>query len=152
MLSIWLPCRSTGYSRCFLPRAQAVSDTAREHVARGPGAGPAGGDLGYWHVCGSVEHRNAVRVHYCVGRGGSSAKDAAGTRACVPGAAVTGDAGDFCSFLPLGLMLGLPLEAWIRFFVWLGIGVVLYSLYGRRRSPLLRGEHVTRVARLPGVL
>src|SRR3954449_11626806 len=36
----------------------------------------------------------------------------------------------------LGLMLGLPLETWIRFFVWLGIGLVLYSGYGRKRSPL----------------
>ena len=35
-----------------------------------------------------------------------------------------------------GLMLGLPLETWIRFFVWLVIGLVIYAVYSRRRSPL----------------
>ncbi|MCU1292823.1 MAG: amino acid permease-associated region [Bryobacterales bacterium] len=35
-----------------------------------------------------------------------------------------------------GLMLGLPLETWIRFFVWLIIGLVIYFGYSRRRSPL----------------
>lgn len=36
----------------------------------------------------------------------------------------------------LGLMLGLPLETWIRFVVWLVIGLFIYGLYSRRRSPL----------------
>jgi len=36
----------------------------------------------------------------------------------------------------LGLMLGLPLETWIRFFVWLAIGLVIYISYSRKRSPL----------------
>ena len=35
-----------------------------------------------------------------------------------------------------GLMLGLPLETWIRFVVWLIIGLVIYFGYSRRRSPL----------------
>jgi APA family basic amino acid/polyamine antiporter len=34
------------------------------------------------------------------------------------------------------LMLGLPLETWIRFFVWLIIGLAIYIWYGRKRSPL----------------
>jgi APA family basic amino acid/polyamine antiporter len=34
------------------------------------------------------------------------------------------------------LMLGLPLETWIRFFVWLGVGLVIYFSYGRYRSEL----------------
>ncbi len=49
----------------------------------------------------------------------------------------------FCPVTPIisvvccfGLMLGLPLETWIRFFVWLAIGLVIYSSYSRRRSPL----------------
>ncbi|HEX4750968.1 MAG TPA: amino acid permease [Bryobacteraceae bacterium] len=35
-----------------------------------------------------------------------------------------------------GLMLGLPLETWIRFVVWLLIGLVIYCAYSRKRSPL----------------
>jgi APA family basic amino acid/polyamine antiporter len=34
----------------------------------------------------------------------------------------------------LVLMLGLPLETWLRFFVWLVIGLVIYFLYGMRRT------------------
>ena len=35
-----------------------------------------------------------------------------------------------------GLMLGLPLETWIRFVVWLIAGLFIYILYSRKRSPL----------------
>ncbi|MFL6464391.1 MAG: amino acid permease [Bryobacteraceae bacterium] len=49
----------------------------------------------------------------------------------------------FCPVTPaisvlccLGLMLGLPLETWIRFVVWLVIGLVIYGTYSRKRSPL----------------
>src|SRR4051812_20708206 len=42
-----------------------------------------------------------------------------------------------CSMLCcLGLMVGLPLMAWMCFFIWLLIGLVIYSAYSRRRSPL----------------
>ena len=34
------------------------------------------------------------------------------------------------------LMAGLPLENWIRFFVWLAIGLVIYFTYSRKRSAL----------------
>src|SRR5262249_36235608 len=34
------------------------------------------------------------------------------------------------------LMAGLPIMNWIRFFVWLGIGLVIYFLYSRKRSTL----------------
>ncbi len=36
-----------------------------------------------------------------------------------------------CCFV---LMLSLPLETWIRFFVWLGIGMVIYFFYGKKRA------------------
>jgi len=36
----------------------------------------------------------------------------------------------------LVLMLALPLETWIRFFVWLTIGLGIYFLFGRRHSVL----------------
>ena len=36
----------------------------------------------------------------------------------------------------LVLMLGLTLENWIRFFVWLAIGLVIYFAYSRKRSTL----------------
>jgi len=35
----------------------------------------------------------------------------------------------------LVLMLSLPLETWIRFFVWLAIGLAIYFLYSRKRVP-----------------
>jgi APA family basic amino acid/polyamine antiporter len=38
------------------------------------------------------------------------------------------------------LMAGLPIMNWIRFFVWMAIGLVIYYNYGRRRSTL-RADH-----------
>ncbi|HEX6589743.1 MAG TPA: amino acid permease [Longimicrobiales bacterium] len=40
----------------------------------------------------------------------------------------------------LGLMLGLPLDTWIRFGLWLLVGLVIYYLYGRKHSVLRRKE------------
>jgi len=34
------------------------------------------------------------------------------------------------------LMISLPLETWVRFFAWLGIGLVIYFTFGRQRSNL----------------
>jgi APA family basic amino acid/polyamine antiporter len=34
----------------------------------------------------------------------------------------------------LYLMLNLPGETWLRFVVWMVLGVLLYFFYGRRRS------------------
>jgi basic amino acid/polyamine antiporter, APA family len=43
-------------------------------------------------------------------------------------------------FLSIGccliLMMGLPLLTWIRFFVWLAIGLVIYFFFGKRHSAL----------------
>ncbi len=38
------------------------------------------------------------------------------------------------------LMMALPLETWIRFFVWLGIGLVIYYFFGRKHSVLETGQ------------
>jgi len=40
------------------------------------------------------------------------------------------------------LMLSLPIETWIRFFVWLAIGLCIYFLYGIRHSKLRHGIDV----------
>lgn len=39
----------------------------------------------------------------------------------------------------LWIARGLPTVTWIRFVVWMGLGLVLYFLYGRRRSALREG-------------
>ena len=36
--------------------------------------------------------------------------------------------------ISLGLMLGLPIQTWLRLFVWLVIGMAIYFGYGRRHS------------------
>jgi APA family basic amino acid/polyamine antiporter len=42
-------------------------------------------------------------------------------------------------FLCFVLMLSLPVLTWVRFFAWLGIGLLIYFLYGVRHSKLRRG-------------
>ena len=39
----------------------------------------------------------------------------------------------------LVLMVSLPLETWVRFFVWLGIGLVIYFLFGKKHSEFAAG-------------
>ena len=53
----------------------------------------------------------------------------------------------FCVFL----MARLPMVTWIRFFVWLAIGLVIYFTYGRypqprrpRRRPLKSGVGISK--------
>jgi APA family basic amino acid/polyamine antiporter len=40
----------------------------------------------------------------------------------------------------LWLMLNLPLETWGRFVAWMVLGLVVYFLYGARKSRLARNE------------
>ena len=43
----------------------------------------------------------------------------------------------------VGVMLGLPREAWYRFGIWLAIGLALYASYGYRRSRLRASSPAT---------
>jgi APA family basic amino acid/polyamine antiporter len=45
-------------------------------------------------------------------------------------------------FFCTALMLSLPILTWIRFFIWLAIGMVIYFLYGIRKSRLGQGIDV----------
>lgn len=48
----------------------------------------------------------------------------------------------------LWLMLSLPVITWVRFLVWLDLGMLIYWFYGRRQSPLAdRAEQLARPAR-----
>jgi APA family basic amino acid/polyamine antiporter len=40
----------------------------------------------------------------------------------------------------LYLMVSLPARTWVRFVIWLAIGLVIYLFYGRKRSRLALGE------------
>ena len=42
-------------------------------------------------------------------------------------------------FLCGALMLSLPIETWLRFFIWLGLGLLIYFLYSVRHSRLRQG-------------
>ena len=39
----------------------------------------------------------------------------------------------------LWLMLNLPLETWLRFLIWMVVGIAIYLAYGRSHSRLARG-------------
>jgi len=47
----------------------------------------------------------------------------------------------------LTLMVFLPAATWVRFGVWMAIGLVVYFAYGMRKSRLARGEDVEETAR-----
>jgi hypothetical protein len=38
----------------------------------------------------------------------------------------------FCLYL----MIEIPAKSWVVFFIWMGVGLSIYMLYGRRRSKL----------------
>ncbi|WP_369258322.1 amino acid permease [Geodermatophilus amargosae] len=48
----------------------------------------------------------------------------------------------------LYLMLNLPADTWVRFAVWMAIGVAIYFLYGRKRSRLAGAEGEAAAERL----
>jgi APA family basic amino acid/polyamine antiporter len=40
----------------------------------------------------------------------------------------------------VALMLSLPILTWIRFFIWMGLGALVYFLYGKHHSRLQHGD------------
>ncbi|HEX7778617.1 MAG TPA: amino acid permease, partial [Vicinamibacterales bacterium] len=59
------------------------------------------------------------------------------------------------------LMLALPVITWVRFLVWLDIGMIIYWFYGRRSSPLVNkaeaarrtgGQHLANFLTVTGAL
>jgi APA family basic amino acid/polyamine antiporter len=47
------------------------------------------------------------------------------------------------------LMADLPAITWLRFLIWMAIGLVIYFFYGRNHSRLRQGEVVNPDAELP---
>ncbi len=65
----------------------------------------------------------------------------------VPGGWVIPVLGVLCS---LALMLSLPVLTWIRFLVWLDLGMLIYWFYGRRHSPLADAQELARRSTMSG--
>jgi APA family basic amino acid/polyamine antiporter len=51
--------------------------------------------------------------------------------------------------LCLYLMADLPGTTWVRFFIWMALGLLIYFVYGRTHSRLRKGEVVNPEADLP---
>ena len=84
------------------------------------------------------QHRDAVRVRAGGDRHPRPAPHGPGSAAAVPDAVRPGRAAAGASLSCVYLMLQLPWETWVRFVVWLAIGLVIYFVYGMRRSVLGR--------------
>ena len=43
----------------------------------------------------------------------------------------------------LWLMTNLPVDTWLRFLVWMAVGVIVYFVYSRSRSRMATGERLS---------
>ena len=136
---IWFAMSRDGLLPRVFSRVHPVHKTP--HVSTwiaGLAVGIPAGHLGHRHLRRPGQHRHAVRLHHRLGRRDRAA----------PQASRTGRAASVFPVRPwlpcvsivccLVLMLGLPLETWLRFFVWLLIGFAIYFPFGRRHSALAK--------------
>ena len=114
-----------------LPHAVEVDDRDRplRRPARRVPADQRAADAG--------QHGDAARLRDRLRGGADHAAHAPGGRAAVPRPLVP-----LVPILGIAscllLMFSLPSENWLRLFVWLGLGLVIYFAYGRRHSNLAR--------------
>ena len=97
------------------------------------------GLVGHRHVRRVVEYRDPVRIHRGVGAAVIVLRKKQPERPRsfrVPFVPLVPILSIVCCLV---LMMGLPLLTWIRFFVWLAIGLVIYFLYSRHRTAV--SEH-----------
>jgi len=89
--------------------------------------------VGHRHVCRVDQHRNVVRLHHRRGQRDRPAQKTAGSSAILQGSvrAAVPILSIICCLI---LMMGLPLLTWIRFIVWLLIGLVIYFVYSRNHT------------------
>ena len=83
------------------------------------------------------QHRHAVRVRGRVDGGHHPARQAAGRAAAVQGAVRVRSSRCSACCSCVYLMLSLSVMTWVRFLVWLDIGMIIYWFYGRTHSPLV---------------
>ena len=86
------------------------------------------------------QHRHAVRLRRRLDRGAGAAPHPAGHEAAVPGAALPRASRSLSALACLYLMTNLALETWLRFLVWMVVGLVVYLIYGRRNARLAQRD------------
>ena len=105
---------------------------------------PHGSQVSWWEFLPGCGHRNAdgsfeywdpVRVRLGCSRCADSAIQAARVPSRISCAGRL-DRADPTILTCVLSMAGLPIVSWIRFFLWLTIGLCLYYFYGRRHSQL----------------
>ncbi len=120
--------------------ASAIQDAGLRDLGGGFSGGDSRGSVRCRHVRGDVEHRDAVCVCAGVDWGDLVLRARQPERhrgfrvplgPVIPVLSIA-----FCILL----MAGLPVKTWLRFFVWLVVGLVVYVFYSRKRSEFYSPE------------